>query len=204
MSAMRLPYRLRADSWQPARLRRPDYQLILAMLVCAAYVRGFDYLAGRDRWAARDFMLAAAPEWVWGGGFVIGAVILTSGLVRRRHLLVWLGHGWLAIAYGVNALALAFASGPVWLVLLLGAASAVATAALLRLPILPGVIVSTAAVGAWLLAAWLSGEWLNGVRGAGSTGIVAALHAIYHLRTGISPIRPDEKMSAEVIASEGD
>lgn len=203
MEAMRLPYRFHANSWQPARLRRPDYELIHVGLVCAAYLRGFDYLVGRDRWAARDFMLAAAPQWVWGGGFLIGAVILTSGLVRRRHLLVWLGHGWLAIAYGVNALALAFASGPVWLVLLAGAAFAIAAAALLRLPPLPGTIVSTAAMGAWLLAAWLSGEWLDGVRGTGATGLVAALHGIYHLRTGVSPIRPDEKTPAEVVVSEG-
>lgn len=200
---MRLPYRLHAGSWQPARLRRPDYQLILVGLVCAAYIRGFDYLVGRDRWAARDFMLAAAPEWVWGGGFLIGAVFLGWGLVRRLHLFVWLGHGWLAIAYGVNALALAFASGPVWLILLLGAAFAVATAALLRLPILFGSFISVAALAAWTLVAWLSGEWLDGVRGSGATFVVAALHGIYHLRTGISPIRPDEKMPAEVIVSEG-
>lgn len=204
MSAMRLPYRLHANSWQPARLRRPDYQLIFAWLVCAAYLRGFDYLTGSDQWAARDFMLAFAPEWFWGAGFLAGAVILSAGLAFRIHLLVWLGHGWLAIAYGVNALALAFASGPIWLVLLLGAAFVAATVALLRLPVLFGSLVSVAAVAAWISVASLTGEWLDGARGAGATGLVAILQGIYHLRTGISPIRPEKETPAEVVVSEGD
>lgn len=109
-------YRMRSGSWQPARLKRVDYQVILVMLVVIAYVRGFDYLLGNDRWTAKDFMLAAAPEWVWGGvGFVAGAVILAAGLVRRRHLLVYVGHGWLGTAYTVNSLALALGSNLPWL-----------------------------------------------------------------------------------------
>lgn len=201
---MRMPYRFHAGSWQPARLRRPDHQLILVWLTCAAYVRGFDYLTGDDTWGARDFMLAAAPEWVWGGGFVIGAAILAGGLIRRRHLLVWLGHGWLAIAYGVNAAALAFASGPAWLVALLALSLVLATYALLKMKLAYSVVISLGLVAGWVVMADASGEWLNGVRGAGATGFVAIIHAIYHIRTGVTPIRPDERAAAEVIVGEGD
>lgn len=141
-----MPYRLRAGSWQPARLRRHDHQLILVWLAVTALIRGLDYLTGADVWGARDFMLAAAPEWVWGSGFVAGAAILTVGVTTRRHLLVYVGHGWLASAYLVNAAALALSTSP------------------------------------WAF---------NGIRGAGATGLVAIVHAIYAARTGARPLRVD-------------
>ena len=104
---MRLPYRLKRRSWQPARLRKVDHQALVLGLLLGAYVRGLDYLIGNDVWAARDFMLAFAPEWFWGAWFLTGAIILSAGVVLRTHLLVYLGHGLLWAAYTVNALALA-------------------------------------------------------------------------------------------------
>lgn len=199
-----MPYRLRAGSWQPARLRRPDHQLILAWLVCSACVRGFDYLTGDDVWGARDFMLAAAPEWVWGSAFVLGGAILAAGLVRRRHLLVWLGHGWLTIAYGLNALALALSTGPVWQVVLMVAVLAASAYGVVRLPLAAATILAVALLSVWLVTVSATDVWLDGVRGAGATGLVAILHGIYHLRTGVAPIRPSGATTAEVIVSEGD
>lgn len=106
---MRLPYRLKRQSWQPARLRKGDHKVLVVWLLITAYVRGFDYLTGDDVWGARDFMLAFAPEWFWGAGFLAGAVILSVGLFFRIHLVTYIGHGWLWAAYTVNSLALALA-----------------------------------------------------------------------------------------------
>jgi len=108
-----MPYRIKRNSWQPARLKRGDYRVLMVALVFIAYVRGLDYLIGDDVWNSRDFMLQAAPEWVWGGiGFVLGATILLLGTLTRRHLLVYVGHGWLGMAYFLNALAAILASQP--------------------------------------------------------------------------------------------
>ena len=99
-------YRLKKNSWQPARLRRGDHLLFSIVLVVIAYLRGLDYAFGEDTWMAKDFMVAAAPAEVWGFlGFLSGAVVLTYGMLTRRHIFVYIGHGWLALAYGLNALA---------------------------------------------------------------------------------------------------
>ena len=199
---MRLPYRLQAGSWQPARLMRADHVLIMGWLVITAYVRGYDYLVGNDTWGAKDFMLAAAPEWVWGWGFLIGAAILAGGILRRRHLLVWLGHGWLCIAYGINALAQAFASGGgLYVLAFLAGMGAIALAALRRSG-WTAVGVALVFIPVWLGLAVVSGETLNGIRGTGSLGLVAIIHGVYHLRTGISPLRPVDMEPVETIGGE--
>lgn len=154
-----MPYRLKRGSWQPARHKRVDHQIILISLVVIAFVRGFDYLLGNDTWGARDFMLAAAPEWVWAWGFILGATLLTAGMLRRAHLLVYVGHGWLGVAYGVNALALGLGSDP---------------------------------------------PWMDGIRGMGSTGLVALVHWIYCVRTGSRPLRLDRTVTPTEILVEGD
>lgn len=80
---------------------------MMVALVAVAVIRGMDYTFGDDTWAAKDFMLAVAPAEVWGlCGFLAGALVLAVGFVRKHHLLVYIGHGWLAIAYSLNALAL--------------------------------------------------------------------------------------------------
>ena len=99
-------YRLKKNSWQPARLRRGDHLLFSIVLVVIAYLRGLDYASGEDTWMAKDFMVAAAPAEVWGfGGFLAGAVALSYGMLSRRHIFVYAGHAWLALSYGLNSLA---------------------------------------------------------------------------------------------------
>lgn len=110
---IKMPYRFKADSWRPARMKRADHVFILVTLIVIAYIHGIDYTFGNDTYAARDYMIAAAPEWVWGGvGFLTGATILLYGVLTRRHLFVWLGHGWLGISYGITALAQVLSTSP--------------------------------------------------------------------------------------------
>lgn len=110
---MALPYRIRRGSWRPARFRRCDHIVLMVALILVALIRGLDYSFGDDIWAAKDFMLEVAPAEVWGVcGFLAGALVLTIGVIRQRHLLVYIGHGWLAIAYSLNALALFLVATP--------------------------------------------------------------------------------------------
>lgn len=207
---MRLPYRLKSGSWQPSRLRWIDHALMVAVLIVIANIRGLDFLLGEDTWGAKDFMLAAAPAWVWGGvGFLAGASILAYGVLSKRHLAVFVGHGWLASAYAVNSLALALAPGPKWGVapIVAGVALVVATGwVALRLSeagrgALAFVLI-TALVGL-VAAAMAYIHPFNGVRGAGAVGFVAMLHFIYMIRTGGRPLRVDKGHASERIVDGG-
>lgn len=104
-------HRFKKGSWQPARLRRVDHTIFVVWLIAIGYIRGLDYAFGADSFGARNFMYAAAPSWFWGWfGFIAGSVILTSGVLSKRHAVVFVGHIWVGTAYTVNALALALAS----------------------------------------------------------------------------------------------
>lgn len=205
-----MPYRLKPNSWQPSRMRWTDHTAIMVALIVVAYVRGFDYLIGEDQWAAKDFMIAAAPEWVWGGvGFVAGATILSFGVTTKRHLLVYIGHGWLMAAYGLNALALVLASGPTYALPLVGAASALVIGASLLIHRLTKVkngiwafllLLATVAVGA---AGMMLSNSFDGVRGGGAVGIVAMLHFIHMIRTGGRPLRPETGVASEKVVDGG-
>lgn len=208
-SRFKMPYRAKANSWQPARLRWVDHAILMVGLIIIAFTRGLDYLIGDDRWGARDFMIAAAPEWVWGGiGFIAGAVILSFGVTTRRHLFVYIGHGWLFSAYALNALALILASGPDLVV-----------------PITFGVVLFLLAMT--FLIHWLSKSYgrvaflvvlvvaglhagglyysnsFDGVRGGGAVGLVAIIHFIYALRTGGRPLRVGESTITEKVVEGG-
>lgn len=192
-----MPYRLRPDSWQPARWLGVDHVVLMVGLLFIGYLRGLDYLIGDDTWNSRDFMLAAAPEWVWGGvGFLTGAAILTFAITTRRHLFVYVGHWWLGIAYGLNALAAVLAAGPSYAVpiVALGAAWLVACTLLAhRLAQAGRRLLSFAAVlaGVGAVAAGMYyGPSFDGIRGGGSVGLVAGIHVLQAFRTGARPIRP--------------
>lgn len=204
-------YRLSPNSWQPARLRWFDHAMMMVALIVIAFNRGFDYAIGDDTWSAKDFMLSLAPDWVWGYvGFVLGALILSFGVTTRRHLLVFIGHGWLGAAYGVNALALAMAPGPEtgWsLAIIVPAAVTV-----LLIAVLVHVVAQTHATVAFgiivaaALAAALSMYFLapfNGVRAAGSVGLISVIHWIHMVRTGGRPLRVEVSESHEEIVDGG-
>lgn len=204
------PYRMKAGSWQPARLRWVDHAVLMIGLIVIAYLRGIDYLIGVDVWAARDFMIAAAPEWVWGGiGFFAGATILTFGVTTARHLLVCIGHGWLSAAYGLNALALFLAAGPGF-----GIFYAMGTVLIVTAMAMAAHRLVTKGKGIWAFAlvllvvaiftegVYLSGSF-DGVRGAGAVGLVAYIHFIQMLRTGGRPLRLSEGHASEKVVDGG-
>lgn len=206
---MRVPYRSRRNSWQPARLRPIDYQVIMVWLIVWANVRGLDYLTGDDTWGARDFMIQVAPEWVWGlVGFLVGAAILAFGVFTKRHLFVYIGHGWLWVVYTCNAAALALASAVnVWLLLWALAATALISVVALflsrRLPFLAWMVVAGSVVGfGWLMA--FGPDSFDGLRGGGETGLVGIIHFVYMIRTGAAPLRVDDEAAPAELIMEGD
>ena len=205
-----MPYRLKSGSWQPSRLRWIDHAVLMVGLISIAYIRGFDYLIGNDSWGAKDFMIAAAPEWVWGGiGFVAGATILGFGVTTKRHLVVYVGHGWLFAAYALNALALVLASGPEAVVLIFLLTVLLLLSAVVAIHHLVNrghgfagflLLIATAAVSAGGIA--LSNSF-DGVRGGGEVGLVAAFHFIHMLRTGGRPLRVENATSSERVVDGG-
>lgn len=191
------PYRFRAGSWQQARLRGWDHVIVLTLLIAAGIVRGLDYMTGNDVYSSRDFMLSAAPAWVWGWAFVLGSSILLWGSTTRRHLYVWMGHGWLFIAYAVNAVATAWAREDTWAVVLLGLVIVASISAFLywrERKWLRWVLGGAPVVG-WLATIYLVVDKvpnLDGIRGAFALGTISLLHLLYHLRTGAAPLQFEE------------
>lgn len=207
-----IPYRARKGSWQPSRLRWIDHALIMVVLIVIANVRGLDYLLGQDTWGAKDFMLAAAPAWVWGGvGFLAGASILAYGVATRRHLIVFIGHGWLGSAYACNSLALALAPGPKlgFLLVAAGLALIALTAWVCHLLARHGrgevaFLLMLALVGL-NAASMVHIASFDGVRGAGAVGLVAMLHFIHMIRMGGRPLRVESgHMSEQVVVGGGE
>lgn len=199
-----MPYRAKAGSWQPARLRWVDHAAIMVALIFIAFIHGFDYLTGDDNWGAKDFMIAVAPEWVWGGvGFLAGAMILSFGVTTKRHLFVYIGHGWLWAAYGLNALALVLATGPPAAPFILGVGVVFFAMMVYLIHTLTAkgkrwlsfaALLMTVAVGGTAMA---FGNPFDGIRGAGAVGMVSVLHFIHMIRTGGRPLRPEQAKPAE-------
>lgn len=205
-----MPYRFKKDSWQPARWRRNDHFVLMLGLIVIAYIRGIDYLIGKDEWASKDFMIAAAPEWVWGFvGFIMGAAILSYGITSRRHLFVYAGHWWLGIAYGLNSLAAVLAAGPPLALPLVLGAGLVIVAIIRFAHVLTvaghgtlGFLLSLAGVAGFGISIWLSHSF-DGIRGGGAVGLVAVIHIMQAFRTGARPLRPQAGEVAETIVSDG-
>lgn len=102
-TAMKRPrrfYRTSRGSWVPARLTGADLLLVVWASLFQVWIRVFDYTTGSDS-GSRSLTLVerAFPLPVWGAAFGLGAVILLIGTLDRRHLVVWLGHFYLASAY---------------------------------------------------------------------------------------------------------
>ena len=99
---------MRRGGWRQAALTPGDLFALEVVLVVSATVRAFDYFTGVDR-DARSAVVAEVvmPLWGWGVLIAAGAVILADGLARRRHMLVFIGHLWLAVAYWSLTLGLA-------------------------------------------------------------------------------------------------
>lgn len=99
---------MRRGGWRQAALTPGDLFALEVVLVASAAVRAFDYFTGVDR-DTRSAIVAEVvmPLWGWGGLIAAGAVVLAAGLAQRRHMLVFVGHLWLTVAYWSLALGLA-------------------------------------------------------------------------------------------------
>lgn len=96
----RTPNTFAPGSWEPGRFHLSDALLLKVTMVFMAFWRGFDYITPPPRLGPiTETMMLAFPLTVWGGAFLILAVMLAAGLALRIHFLVWLGHGLLAAAY---------------------------------------------------------------------------------------------------------
>lgn len=202
----RLPYRMQSGSWQPARLRWIDHAVLMIGLIVIAFLRGVDYLIGDDTWGARDFMIAAAPEWVWGGvGFISGALILAFGVATSRHLAVYVGHGWLFASYALNSLALIMASGPDYALPIVVASAFVIFIVARSAHYLvehgkgsTAFLMIAAVVILFGTALQYSNHW-DGIRGGGSVGLVAYIHLTHMIRTGGRPLRVEGAHTEETV-----
>ena len=85
--------------------------MVLVALVTVAVFRGIDYVLGATLWDDGTLMGEMAPRWVWGVGFLVAGVTLALGAVQRRHLVVYVGHGLLALIYALNGSAVYLTSG---------------------------------------------------------------------------------------------
>lgn len=92
-------YRLKPNSWQPARLTKLDHTLVLWALIALPMVRAFDYSTGKNFSRSLVAVEAFAPLWAWAIAFWTGALVLIAGVVTKRHLVVYLGHSILAVTY---------------------------------------------------------------------------------------------------------
>lgn len=104
----RWPYRLTRGSWRQAQLLTMDITLIIYATIFMALARGYDYGTGREMGVngmrpspALSLVERTAPLWLWSSAFLVGGVILLWGVLSRTHLVVWLGHAWLAWTYAI-------------------------------------------------------------------------------------------------------
>lgn len=85
--------------WVPARFTGRDSAWIMVALVYQALVRGLDYVTGEEPTKYTSALEQATPVPFVGALLILGGLTLAVGVVTRRHLVVWIGHGGLAILY---------------------------------------------------------------------------------------------------------
>lgn len=94
---------IRAGTWRPAAFTRGDMTILVAWLCALAVVRAVDYILSPTGTSVEE----TGPIWLWSAGLLIGVSLLVVGSLQRRHLLVWVGHGWLGSLYaGITAVAI--------------------------------------------------------------------------------------------------
>ena len=94
--------------WLPARMSGGDLLLITWTLIGMALARGSDYAVGNDVIRVGLMVVEmAAPLWVWAAAFISFGLVLTVGVLARIHVVVYIGHWLLGIAYAMLAFAIA-------------------------------------------------------------------------------------------------
>lgn len=87
-------------SWRPARMSGGDLLLITWTMIGMSLIRGGDYAIGDDG-SGRSLIVVemAAPLGIWAFVFIASGLTLTAGVVFRVHVLVYVGHWLLGVAY---------------------------------------------------------------------------------------------------------
>lgn len=96
--------------WEQGMFTRTDQRWILIILLIQANIRGFDYLRGSTpsghEW---DVLEAAFTPQQLGLWFIFASTLTFCGVIFKWHVGVWLGHGFLWVAYWALALATSIA-----------------------------------------------------------------------------------------------
>ena len=198
--------------WQPAALITGDVIALKLTLGVIALNRAGDYAHGAgDRY---HLLESAFPLWVWcAWAYLVGACVL-AGIAWRRHVVVWLGHGFGAGLYGILAvtqLSAAFEGWPpagpvasvlpppVWLTMLAGLAVALAVGAVTARGNLAPASWFAGLLGLAVIVAMvaLAAKPADGIRGAGPMAVVALLHAILAARSAPRPLTDDQATVVE-------
>lgn len=87
--------------WRPAAFTQGDVLTLVVVVYLQAVVRAYDYATGDD---ARTTMTLhtverAFPLHIWAALILAGASIGILGMLLRRHMTVWIGHGILLVVY---------------------------------------------------------------------------------------------------------
>lgn len=84
----------------PLSMGQGETSVVHTLALATAAVRGVDYLFPAEAPAsALGLIERAAPLWVWGALFIVGAVIVVVGLLADSLPSVFLGHVGLASLY---------------------------------------------------------------------------------------------------------
>lgn len=96
----------RPHRWAPVRLGAADTTVLSVALVIIGLIRAYDYLTGPDVWddeiSHKPYLVGiegAFPLWIWGVAILLSVAVLITGMVRRWHFWVFLGHCMLGIIY---------------------------------------------------------------------------------------------------------
>lgn len=94
--------------WTPAHLTKRDISIVVATMLFTMGVRAFDYIVGNDdkpaplingRPPTVAYVTEAFELKTWGWMVVACMALLIVGAAARRHVLVYLGHGFAAVVY---------------------------------------------------------------------------------------------------------
>lgn len=86
-------------SWQPASLKSWDITLLITVCVAQILVRALDYMISDTNPDPYRLVEEAFPIKLWGIFLVISAAVLILGWLVKSHIIVFVGHGLLAMFY---------------------------------------------------------------------------------------------------------
>lgn len=86
-------------SWQPASFKFWDVTLLITVCVAQILVRALDYMISDTNPDPYRLVEEAFPIKLWAIFLVISAAVLILGWLVKSHIIVFVGHGLLAMFY---------------------------------------------------------------------------------------------------------